>query len=175
MVGIGVLAGAAIGSALVVGLANQDQVAKPSAVSPIKPEAGGGRQAPPLDLQSLAGPGRVSLAAYRGKTVVVNFWSSTCGPCRAEAPELVAFAGAHPTVQMLSVDTTDGTGDGRRFAASAGWTWPIGEMKDGDKGLETWRIAALPQTFVIGPDGAVLWHKLGGTTAAELGSLVKGS
>jgi thiol-disulfide isomerase/thioredoxin len=171
-----VLGGSVLGTAIVVGLANQDQAAEPVAVSPLVPEAGGGKPAPALDQPALSGAGRVSLAAYRGKTVVLNFWASWCPPCRAEAPELLAFARAHPGIQMVSMDTTDDPAYGRRFATSAGWSWPIGAIRDGEPALQAWRVnGGLPQTVVIGPDGTIRWRKLGGTTAAELAALVKAS
>jgi thiol-disulfide isomerase/thioredoxin len=40
--------------------------------------------APVLDLPRLTGPGNLSLASLRGKIVVVNFWQSTCYPCKLE-------------------------------------------------------------------------------------------
>src|SRR5215213_3220326 len=45
-------------------------------------------QAPELRLERLEGGGRQSLADYRGRVVVLNFWASWCDPCRRESPLL---------------------------------------------------------------------------------------
>src|SRR5439155_8845251 len=49
---------------------------------------GVGAPAPAFTLRKLDGPGSVSLASYRGKPVVLNFWASWCEPCKSEAAVL---------------------------------------------------------------------------------------
>src|SRR5690349_7837163 len=51
-------------------------------------QAGQREQAPKIDLPKLDGDGRASLADYRGRVVVLNYWASWCDPCRAESPLL---------------------------------------------------------------------------------------
>lgn len=53
-----------------------------------------GQPAPPFSLKDMAGR-TVSLSAYRGKVVLLNFWYSACFPCRQETPDLIALYKAH--------------------------------------------------------------------------------
>jgi thiol-disulfide isomerase/thioredoxin len=66
------------------------------------------KPAPDISGKTVAG-GQDSLAAYKGKVVVVNIWGSWCAPCRAEAPNLAAVAAADASkgVQFLGINTRD--------------------------------------------------------------------
>jgi thiol-disulfide isomerase/thioredoxin len=158
----------------VVGLMHQDDVTAPS-TSPLAPaQLKEGTAAPPIQGEALDGSGRLDLAAYRGRPVVVNFWASWCGPCRTEAPQLVAFSKAHPDVQMLSVNSDDPShGAAVAFARKSQWVWP--SVFDPSADIQhAWGVGGLPATFLVDADGKLRARKLGGTTAAELTSLVAG-
>src|SRR5262249_39697056 len=58
------------------------------------PSAGGGAPAPDFSLPSLDGK-QVRLSDYRGKTVLIDFWSTTCDPCMVEMPHLVELYKKH--------------------------------------------------------------------------------
>ncbi len=77
--------------------------------------------------ESLTEPGAtVSLQRYRGQVVVLNVWGSWCGPCRAEADDLVqvATATAGQGVQFLGIDVRDSQQAGADFARDFGLTYP---------------------------------------------------
>ena len=73
-----------------------------------------------LSGQSLTGDGTIALSDYAGRIVVLNFWGSWCGPCRAEAPELdqAAAALAPQGVQFLGVNVKDTKAAGADFVTS---------------------------------------------------------
>ncbi len=158
---------------LVVGLLHQDDVTEPTSASPLTPVAlKEGTPAPPIQGDALDGSGPLDLTAYEGRPVVVNFWASWCGPCRTEAPELVAFSKAHPDVQMLSVNSDDPSRDAAvAFAQKSQWVWP--SVFDPSAEIQrAWGVGGLPATFLVDAEGKLRARKLGGTTTAELSSLV---
>ena len=119
-------------------------------------EAGQREPAPALELPRLSGAGEQSLADYRGKVVVLNFWASWCEPCRDESPLLERWhrrlRGQGATV--LGVDALDIAGDARDFIDEYGLSYPM--LRDGGgESRERFGIAGLPETFVIDRKGRI--------------------
>ena len=110
-------------------------------------------QAPDIALPGLMG-GSVSLAASRGRPVIVNFWASWCGPCRTELPLLQAFADAHPGITVLLVDWRDDQAAARRQATQLGLRLPIGFDPDG-RTTAPYSISGLPATVFVRADGSL--------------------
>ncbi len=131
------------------------------------PSSSGGGQAPALSLNTLDGK-RVSLADYRGRPVLINFWATYCAPCRREMPVIQQIAAQHPRLVVLLVDERD-----RHQAASAFVTQlqiTSAVLFDGDgKVGDAYGISGLPTTFFIRPDGAIEGRYIGETTAGILG------
>ena len=117
---------------------------------------GEAKPAPALELPTLEGDGRGSLADYRGEVVVLNFWASWCKPCREESPLLESWhrrmAGRGGTV--LGVDVLDVTGDAQDFIDQYELSYPMLKDKDGGA-LESYGVVAYPETFVIDRRGRI--------------------
>jgi cytochrome c biogenesis protein CcmG/thiol:disulfide interchange protein DsbE len=132
-----------------------------------------GEVAPASPLPQLEGGGSGSLADYRGRWVLVNFWASWCIPCREEAPALERFqrrqGGADFTV--LGIDSRDLSTDGRDFVERYGLTYP--QLRDGDGATaHDFGTTGVPETYLVGPDGKVRLVAVGPVNASYLDDYV---
>jgi cytochrome c biogenesis protein CcmG/thiol:disulfide interchange protein DsbE len=132
-----------------------------------------GRQAPQVAGTALGGT-KVSLAALRGRFVLVNFFASWCPPCQEEAPQLAEFAAAQrgPTgAAVVGVVFSDSAGNAAGFARDYGVTWPIVTDPGGRIAL-AYGVPDPPESFLVAPDGRVAAAIVGGVTAAGLQQLI---
>ena len=117
-----------------------------------------GEPAPATSLPRLEGGGGESLADYRGRWVLVNFWASWCEPCKQEAPALEDFQRRHggPKFTVLGVDTRDLTDDGREFVREYGLSYP--QLRDGDGSVaHDYGTTGVPENYLVDPKGKVRW------------------
>jgi cytochrome c biogenesis protein CcmG/thiol:disulfide interchange protein DsbE len=157
---------------LVVGLVNRDigtsiQDALAEGERPAAPDV----TLPVLVAGDGVGPvgSEVSLEDLRGRTVVLNFWASWCGPCATEAPVLEEVAeGYRPgaDVVILGVDVEDLRDDALGFIADNEITYP--SLRDGqDKARQAFQVPALPESFIIDPKGRIALKIAGAVTEPE--------
>jgi cytochrome c biogenesis protein CcmG/thiol:disulfide interchange protein DsbE len=115
-----------------------------------------GEPAPASPLPRLEGGGSESLAAYRGRWVLVNFWASWCRPCREEAPVLERFQREHGSSDftVLGIDSRDLSGDGRAFVRRYGLSYP--QLRDGDgSAARDFGTTGVPENFLVDAAGKV--------------------
>ena len=128
-------------------------------------KAGAGPVAPAVAGTSLGGT-KLSLAAYHGHVVVMNFWGSWCTPCRAEAPSLAQLARQFRAsgVQFLGVDIRDSPATAEAFMRDFGIQYP--SLNDpGDEIALDFRStvppAGIPTTLVIARSGRIAARVIG--------------
>jgi thiol-disulfide isomerase/thioredoxin len=113
-----------------------------------------------------------SLAQWRGKVLVLNFWASWCAPCREEMPEFVAVRSqyARDGVEFVGI-AIDSPANVARFLASQPVPYPIlvGEGAAHSLARELGNPSgALPYTIVLDRDGEVVLRHLGRLPRATL-------
>lgn len=113
-------------------------------------------QAPDFQLNSIDGK-PLSLASLRGKVILLNFWATWCGPCRAEIPDLVELQNKYKDkMQVVGLVTDDDDEDAvKKFVNSFGINYPVA-MATPDIRLQYGGIPALPTSFVIDLEGRVV-------------------
>jgi thiol-disulfide isomerase/thioredoxin len=117
--------------------------------------------APGFQLNDLDGK-PVSLAAARGKIVLLNFWATWCGPCRAEIPDLVDLQKRYrDKLEIIALATEEDDSDEvRRFVQRSGINYRVAMAPD-DVVRDYGGIAALPTSFVIDALGRVVQKHIG--------------
>jgi cytochrome c biogenesis protein CcmG, thiol:disulfide interchange protein DsbE len=113
--------------------------------------------APKLDLPRLDAPGRLSLASLRGKVVVVNFWQSSCVPCKQEAKALAAASAHWRTrgVVFVGVDSLDLKSTGRAYMKHYDVEYP--NVRDAlGSTYPNWGVTGTPETFFVDRRGRVV-------------------
>ena len=121
--------------------------------------------APAFTVRDLDGK-ELSSASLRGKVVILNFWATWCGPCRAEIPDLVALQEKyrdHVVVVGISEDEAPAEVV-REFAARYKVNYPI-VMKTPELAKGFPGISALPTSFILDRESRIVQKHVGMLTA----------
>jgi cytochrome c biogenesis protein CcmG/thiol:disulfide interchange protein DsbE len=132
-----------------------------------------GRAAPNFTLAALGtyGVSNLSLSNFKGKPVMLNVWSSTCGPCIAEAPFLQSQwqqVRSHGVV-FLGIDFQDTQSGGLRFLQQHGITYPNVLDATGSVSID-YGVTGTPESIFINRQGRVVSRVIGPLTAQTLQS-----
>lgn len=120
--------------------------------------------------------GNFVLSRRRGSWVVLNFFNSTCVPCKREHPELVKFHQSQQglggrAAELYTIVNDDNERAVRAFFSDNGGGWPI--VKDDDAVIAVdYGIAKVPETWLISPTGVVVERFVGQVTAELLGTTI---
>ncbi|HEX8428249.1 TlpA disulfide reductase family protein [Hymenobacter sp.] len=110
----------------------------------------------------------VSLADYRGKYVLVEFWASWCGPCRAESPNMTKVYNEYKNrnFDIIGVSIDDEKGREKWLRAikddQLAWT-QVSDLKGRDNEVAVrYHVQAVPQNFLVDPNGKIVATNLRG-------------
>jgi cytochrome c biogenesis protein CcmG/thiol:disulfide interchange protein DsbE len=133
------------------------------------------RPAPAFTLETLDGDS-LSLSAYRGQVVLVNFWGTWCEPCKRELPALQAANERYGDkgLTIIGVNLTDdeqtqgqSEEDIRNFVEQFNLTYPIVLDRDGSV-TDAFRVFPLPTSFFIDAQGQIRYVHVGELTLDDV-------
>lgn len=188
--GLGLLAGAALGIALVAWGQRPSEPAPtqvsvptlgnelPQGVLPTTSE-GADVVAPDFEVPTADG-GRFRLSdhlATDGRPVLLNLWASWCLPCRKEMPALDAAQKAHPEVHFIGVAVRDRAEDALAFVDEVGATYQIG-LDEASAVENAYPPLGMPETYLISSEGSLVRRLFGEMTPdrieRELAAFLRG-
>jgi thiol-disulfide isomerase/thioredoxin len=117
----------------------------------------------------------VHLASFKGKVLLINFWATWCGPCKAEIPDLVALQKQYgQDLQVLGISVDDDAKDMQPYAESFQMNYPVlvgKEREDVEKAYGP--FLGIPQSFVVGRDGKICYKHAGIASKAKFEQEIK--
>jgi cytochrome c biogenesis protein CcmG/thiol:disulfide interchange protein DsbE len=154
---------------------------EPQFVTPLQ-----GKPAPEFALEDLSGQ-KVSLASYKGKAVLLNFWATWCGPCKIETPWLIELRNQYSAqgFEILGISADDINRDDpaklseekrqiARFVQRMQMPYPV--LIDGDSISKPYGgLDDLPTSFFVDRNGTVVAAQVGLTSKSEIEASIKKS
>ncbi|MND91868.1 Thiol:disulfide interchange protein CycY precursor [compost metagenome] len=149
------------GFAAVAGKMLYDQDVNGLDVSAI-PSALIGKTAPSLAMPPLEGSNTVALtdAAIKGKLTLVNVFASWCVPCRQEHPILKELAN-DSRLNIVGINYKDRNDNALRFLGELGNPYKAIGVDPNGKAAIDWGVYGIPESYLVGPDGTILYKKVG--------------
>ncbi|MCF0172120.1 MAG: TlpA family protein disulfide reductase [Bacteroidales bacterium] len=128
-----------------------------------------GMQAPALTCLDLDG-NKVELD-FKGKVLIIDFWASWCGPCRAEIPSLKKIYEDfkdNPEVAFMSISIDDKKDKWLDAVAKEQMAWPQYQApKAGEEAMDKYQFSGIPFIIAITPDGRIFKRNLRGEAVRE--------
>lgn len=121
-----------------------------------------GTKAPALNLPALEGASLPALTddAIKGKLALVNVFASWCVPCRQEHPLLKELA-KDERITVVGINYKDKNENSLRFLGELGNPYTAIGVDPNGKAAIDWGVYGIPESYLVGPDGTILYKKTG--------------
>ncbi|WP_018750492.1 TlpA family protein disulfide reductase [Paenibacillus sanguinis] len=133
-----------------------------------------GAAVPSFSLSGMDG-NEYKVGGKRDKVLLLNFWASWCGPCKDEAPDLVALAGKYKdSLDIYAVNVTqyDNLEDAEKFVKDYGLTFPV-LMDRGEEVFQGFGGRAFPTNVLVDREGIIRDVILGTLPSKDLEAKLK--
>jgi cytochrome c biogenesis protein CcmG/thiol:disulfide interchange protein DsbE len=135
-----------------------------------------GRPVPSFTLEPLPGlaaagkalPGLSDADLKAGAVTVVNVWASWCAPCRQEHPLLMELA-RDASIRVVGINYKDNPENARRFLGALGNPFSAVGVDPNGRAAIDWGVYGVPESFIVGPDGAIRYKQIGPLSPDQLG------
>ncbi len=133
----------------------------------------GGKPAPELEVTDVKG-NKLSLADFRGKTVLLDFWTTWCPPCRADAPALDKLYEKYGAkdLMIIGISVSEERAVVEKFLQEHPHHFPV-VLTPENEVPRPYQIGVFPTYIVIGPDGTMASATEGDQGFAELRRMLK--
>lgn len=117
----------------------------------------------------------VTLSSLKGNVVVINFWATWCPPCKAEIPDFIEVYGSYSGggVKFLGISSEDITLLAG-FVENYGINYPVLIDETGSV-FKAYGVQAIPQTFIVNPEGELVFEQVGMLSKSQLISAIDGA
>lgn len=142
-----------------------DMLAQQIAVKKIQDALAVGSKCPDFDAQDLSGK-PLSIANYKGKVVMLDFWATWCGPCRIELPNVLEVYQKHHQdgFEIIGISLDEDRARLESFINDKNMTWP--QFFDGQKWKNKlavkYGVNSIPATYLLDGEGKIIGKDLRG-------------
>lgn len=114
----------------------------------------------------------LTLADFKGRPVLLNFWASWCGPCASEMPDIQSAWEEHGNdVEFVIVNMTDMNGEteqsAKAFLAENNYTFPC-YFDANNSAATAFGVSSIPQTYLINAEGNIIGAYMGAMDASVI-------